>query len=127
MSRVIPPYHGVLDPRDNRDRHVTSDGSQYLGKDADAPDANRRRPVERIAHTGSHQWASCLLAEVVDARERRWNGQAERVRELLVFSFAFRLLRGLEVEEGEAAGFRTSSTTSCHQCSAGTLSSPSSR
>src|SRR5262245_46611534 len=58
-------------------------------------------------------------------RER--NDQVERLRGLLVLPFAFLFLRSLAVEEDDATAFRTSSTTSCHQCSAGEFSSPSSR
>jgi hypothetical protein len=41
--------------------------------------------------------------------------------------FAFPLAGDFEVGGGSVEAFRTSSTTSCHQCSAGALSSPSSR
>jgi hypothetical protein len=53
--------------------------------------------------------------------------QVERLRGRVVLPFAFRLLRALEVGGDGDAVFRTSSTTSCHQCSAGALSSPLSR
>jgi hypothetical protein len=68
------------------------------------------------------------LAQVVSWMETPRHGrQFERLRGLFVVPFAVRLLRDLEVGKGGAAPFRTSSTTSCHQCSAGALSSPSSR
>src|SRR5262249_45102928 len=46
---------------------------------------------------------------------------------LFVLPFALRLLGDLEVGADGVGAFRTSSTTSCHQCSEGTRSSPSSR
>ena len=53
--------------------------------------------------------------------------QVERLRGLFVLPFAFRFFRVVAMGGVGAAAFRTSSTTSCHQCSAGALSSPSSR
>ena len=67
-----------------------------------------------------------LLDHLIRPRQhRRGDRQDERLRGLL--PFALRLSGDLAVGGSGAAAFRTSSTTSCHQCSAGTLSSPSSR
>ncbi len=60
-------------------------------------------------------------------QQRRRDRQAEDLRGLFVLPFALRLLGDLAVGGGGVEAFRTSSTTSCHQCSAGELSSPSSR
>src|SRR5207302_2064828 len=60
-------------------------------------------------------------------QQRRRDRQAEDLRGLFVLPFALRLLGDLAVGGGGVEAFRTSSTTSCHQCSAGALSSPSSR
>jgi hypothetical protein len=60
-------------------------------------------------------------------QQRRRDRQAEDLRELFVLPFALRLPGDLVVGGGGVEAFRTSSTTSCHQCSAGALSSPSSR
>jgi hypothetical protein len=68
--------------------------------------------------------APCVF---VPARTTEKEGQAEGLRGLFVLPFALRLLRGLKVGGDGVEAFRTSSTTSCHQCSAGALSSPSSR
>ena len=65
-------------------------------------------------------------AEAGPPQHRGRDRQVERLRGLAL-PLAFRLSADLEVGEGGAAVFRTSSTTSCHQCSAGALSSPSSR
>src|SRR5262249_62143558 len=62
---------------------------------------------------------------ILSARSRR-DRHAEGRRGLFVLPFALRLLGDLEVGGGGVEAFRTSSTTSCHQYSAGTLSSPSS-
>ena len=69
-----------------------------------------------------------LVNDLIRPRQqRRRDRQAEDLRGLFVLPFALRLLGDLAVGGGGVEAFRTSSTTSCHQCSAGALSSPSSR
>src|SRR5207245_413850 len=69
-----------------------------------------------------------LVNDLIRPRQqRRRDRQAEDLRGLFVLPFALRLLGDLELGGGGVEAFRTSSTTSCHQCSAGALSSPSSR
>ena len=106
----------------------------------------RSRPIERYMAVrsarslGSVRWvhpvavrpavpcaAGASTAEVGPPQHRGRDRQAERLRRLFALPLGFRLCADLEVGEGGAAVFRTSRTTSCHQCSAGALSSPSSR
>jgi hypothetical protein len=61
------------------------------------------------------------------ANSIRRDRQVERRRALFGLPFVVRLLGDLELGGDGAAVFRTSSPTLCHQCSAGALSSPSSR
>src|SRR6202011_5839452 len=60
-------------------------------------------------------------------QQRRLHRQTYRRRGFFVLAFDVRLIAGFEGRGGVASYFLTSSTTSCHQCSAGPLSNPSSR
>ena len=60
------------------------------------------------------------------AGARRRNGYAERLRGRLVLCFTFALLTDFDRDGARVDAFRTSSTTSCHQCSHGTFSNASS-
>ncbi len=55
------------------------------------------------------------------------HSQTYRGRRFFVLAFDVRLVASFDAEGGAASYFLTSSTTSCHQCSAGPLSNPSSR
>src|SRR4029450_3428092 len=69
-----------------------------------------------------------LLGDLFRSQQDRvWDPQAEALRAPLLLPFARRLLGDLAGGGGGVEAFRTSSTTSCHQCSAGAPSSPSSR
>ena len=58
-------------------------------------------------------------------QERRPHRQTYRRRGFFVLAFDVRLIAGFEGRGGVASYFLTSTTTSCHQCSTGPLSSPS--
>jgi hypothetical protein len=96
------------------------------------PEADRPATPEWIAHEesprlvqgGSGPTGSPSSHPPVSAERVR---QVERLRGFFVLPLAFRLFRDFGVGRGGVVVFRTSSTTSCHQCSAGTLSRPSSR
>src|SRR3989441_8193271 len=97
------------------------------------PQATRKRttphePTTTTFNVGGRwpRWSSMLLDDLIRSHRRR-DRQAEDLRGLFVLPFALRLLGDLAVGGGGVEAFRTSSTTSCHQCSAGALSSPSSR
>src|SRR5215470_13775149 len=64
-------------------------------------------------------WSACTSTRGVR--------HAERPRGFFVLPLAFALLSDLEGGWRAGVALLTSSTTSCHQCSAGALSSPSSR
>src|SRR4029453_6166832 len=69
-----------------------------------------------------------LLGDLFRSQQDRvWDPQAEDFRAPFLLPFALRLLGDVAGGGGGVEAFRTSSTTSCHQCSAGALSSPSSR
>src|SRR6266852_3198362 len=72
--------------------------------------------------------AACSLDHLIrPLQERRPHSQAYRRRGLFVLAFDVRLVVCFDAGGGAASYFLTSSTTSCHQCSAGPFSNPSSR
>src|SRR5262249_30119855 len=86
-----------------------------------------RRLCIRVA-TSIPSQADALSDRVVGSQQERWRDRhAERRRGLFVLPFPRCLLGDLDVGGGGVEAFRTSSTTSCHQCSEGELSSPSRR
>src|SRR6266849_1100406 len=72
--------------------------------------------------------AACSLDHLIrPLQERRPHSQAYRRRGFFVLAFDVRLVVCFDAGGGAASYFLTSSTTSCHQCSAGPFSNPSSR
>ena len=68
------------------------------------------------------------LAQMIGPRQqRRPHRQTYRRRVFFVLAFDVRLIADFDGRGGVTSYFLTSTTTSCHQCSAGPLSNPSSR
>src|SRR5260370_32920339 len=68
-----------------------------------------------------------LAGLVRPSQQRRPHSQTYRRRGFFVLAFDVRLAAGFDAGAGVASYFLTSSTTSCHQCSAAPFSNPSSR
>ena len=111
----------------DHDVHPSGPGEASLERRIDLGPVHPRddHPAGALSSQGM---ARCRAPRLIRPREHgRRDRQDERLRGLLVLPFTLRLIGDLAVGGGRAAAFRTSSTTSCHQCSAGALSSPSSR